>query len=253
MPPERTKEELTRALAAQQDERLALQRRLAQAERLAALGALAAKLAHELGTPLHSVAGHLDLVLSDRDLSRAHRERLEIVAGEVDRLTGLIRDNLKDLRAPQPKPEPTDLNALLSRTMDVMAPLLQARAVAVELDLAPNAAVPFDCDPRQVEQVLLNLIQNSLDAMPGGGRLVIRTAVTETGRAISVCDTGSGAPTAVANRVFEPFFTTKEAGRGTGLGLSVCLEIARNHGGGILFDSRPEIGTVVTLTLGEVV
>jgi signal transduction histidine kinase len=239
-------------LAAGQSELQAHQRRLGRAERLAALGALAARLAHELGTPLHSVAGHLDLLLSDDGLPEALRERALVIAGEVDRLGALIRTHLKRLRSPQPEIEATDLAALVNKIIDLMRPLLEVRCVAVELDLTPGSAEPYPCDPRQVEQVVLNLVQNALDAMPQGGNLILRTVVTEHGRAISVADTGSGVAAEHLDRVFEPFFTTKGAGHGTGLGLSLCREIAHNHGGDIVLDSKPGMGTVVTLTLGTV-
>jgi len=239
------------ALATEQEDLLQLQQRLARAERLAALGAIVGQLAHELGTPLHSVAGHLDLMLSDPALPAAVRERAEIVAGEVDRLGALLRGYLRRLRAPGPRVAPTDVNAEARRIVRLLEPLLGRRSVAVELDLDPEAAAPFACDPRQIEQVILNLVHNALDAMPGGGRMVLRTAVTESGRAISVADDGRGIAPEALPRVFEPFFTTKAAGQGTGLGLSLCREIARGHGGDIVLDSRPGLGTVVTLTLAE--
>jgi len=243
--------QLRLALATEQEDLLQLQQRLARAERLAALGAIVGKLAHELGTPLHSVAGHLDLLLRDPALPAAVRERAEIVAGEVDRLGALLRGYLRRLRAPGPRLAPTDVNAEVRRILRLLDPLLGRRSVAVELDLDPAAAAPFPCDARQIEQVTLNLVHNALDAMPGGGRLILRTAVTESGRAISVADDGQGIAPEALPHVFEPFFTTKAAGQGTGLGLSLCREIARGHGGDIVLDSRPGLGTVVTLTLVE--
>ena len=95
----------------------------------------------------------------------------------------------------------------------------------------------------------MNLIQNALDAMPEGGRLTVRTAATDGGLAISVGDDGAGIAEEHLDQVFEPFFTTKATGRGTGLGLFLCREIARKHGGDIALDSRPGLGTVVTMTL----
>ena len=239
-------------LAAGQSELQAHQRQLGRAERLAALGALVARLAHELGTPLHSVAGHLDLMLADDGFPAVLRERALVIAGEVDRLGALIRNHLKRLRSPQPEIEPTDLSSLVRKIIDLMRPLLEVRSVSVELDLPPDAGEPFLGDPRQIEQVVMNLVQNALDAMPQGGNLILRTMVTENGRAISVADTGCGVAPEHLDRVFEPFFTTKGAGQGTGLGLPLCREIAHSHGGDIVLDSKPGMGTVVTLTLGTV-
>ncbi|MHC4409539.1 MAG: sensor histidine kinase [Planctomycetota bacterium] len=243
--------ELNDALAERQSALLVHQRRLAGAERLAALGALVARLAHEVGTPLHSIAGHLDQMLADEQLPGAARDRVEIIGGEVDRLISLIRGHLRRLRAPDPELEETNLAALIARILGVMDPVLDVRSIEVRYDEAPGASEPFLCDPRQVEQVVLNLVQNALDAMPTGGTLVIRVSQTESGHAISVADSGSGVPAEIQDRVFEPFFSTKEAGQGTGLGLALCREIARGHGGDILLDSEPGIGTVVTLTLGS--
>jgi signal transduction histidine kinase len=237
--------------AAGQTELLVLQRRLGRAERLAALGAMVARLAHEMGTPLHSVAGHLDLLLADEGLPSRVRERAEIALGEVERLGMMIREHLRWLRSPEPDPAPTDLNALVQRIMAVMRPVLENRSITLTLDLDPEAAAPFACDARQVEQVVMNLVQNALDAMPRGGSLALRTAMTSSGRAISICDDGEGIPLEVMDRVLEPFFTTKAAQRGTGLGLSLCQEIARSHGGDIVLDSKSGVGTVVTVTLTD--
>lgn len=231
------------------DRLLGLQRRLAEAQRAAALGAVVGRLAHELGTPLHSIAGHVDILLGSPEFPEELRARGQIVASEVRRLSALIRGYLRRLRPPDPERRPTDLNALVERTVRVLEPALSARAIRPELDLDPRAGESFPCDPDHVEQAIVNLVQNALDAMHGGGRVVLRTAVTEGGRAISVCDSGRGILPEHIDRVFEPFFTTRTAERGSGLGLTICREIAHSHGGDILLDSDPALGTVVTLTL----
>ncbi len=228
---------------------LELQRRLAQSQRVAALGALVGRLAHELGTPLHSISGHLDLVLDEPDLSVDARRRLEIVSGELGRLSVLIRRYLRRLRAPDPEATPTDVRAVVHGVVKVMDPLLQRRKIRVAFDHGEGTDAPLACDREQVEQVVVNLIQNACDAMPTGGHLTVRTSATPTGRTISVCDTGGGVSPDGLEHVFEPFFSTKGAGRGTGLGLAICREIARAHGGDVLLDSEPGVGTVVTLTL----
>ena len=228
---------------------LSLQRKLSQSQRAAALGALAGRLAHELGTPLHSIAGHLDLMLADEDLAGDLRRRTEIVSGEVTRLSALIRRYLRRLRTPDPAPRPTDVRALVESVLDVLEPLLERQGIELELDFEAGVEEPILCDGDQVEQVVLNLVQNAIDAMPDGGRLVLRAGPTEDGRAISVCDSGRGIPSRYIDYVFEPFFTTKGARQGSGLGLAICREIARAHGGDILLDSKPGLGTIVTLTL----
>jgi signal transduction histidine kinase len=228
---------------------LALQRKLAQTQRAAALGALVGRLAHELGTPLHSIAGHLDLMLADADLTEKLRKRTEIIAGEVSRLSVMIRRYLRRLRTPGPLPTPTDVHAVLQGVLEVLEPLLRRQQIVLELDIEPGVEKPIACDRDQLEQVIVNLAQNAIDAMPRGGALVIRASSTGEGRAISFCDSGRGVPSEYMTYVFEPFFTTKEEGRGSGLGLAICREIARAHGGDIRLDSKPGEGTIVTVTL----
>ena len=236
-------------LEASHDELLRAQRRVARAERLAALGALAARVAHELGTPLHSIAGHLDLLLREKDLSDDARERATIVAGEVDRLAALIRRQLVRLRAPESTFGPQNINGLLRHVQALMDPTCAARGIRMVLDLEPGTEEPVLCDRDQVEQVLLNLVQNAIDAMPDGGVLTLRSGAAGEGRAISVSDSGCGIEKEHLDRIFEPFFSTKALGRGTGLGLALCRDIARGHGGDLVLDSKTGLGTVVTLTL----
>ena len=234
------------------DPLLALQRRLSQTQRLAALGALVARLAHEVGTPLHSVGGHLDLLERDPSLGDDQRRRVRIVAGEVQRLSQLIRRYLQRLKAPEPQPTLTDMPQLVDSVCEVLEPVFARRGIRVGVEWTEPARAPFACDAEQVEQVILNLLQNAVDAMPEGGSLTIRGGHTAQGRSLSVADSGTGIAPDALDHVFEPFFTTKSSGRGSGLGLAICREIARAHGGDLMLDSRPGIGTVVTFTLEDV-
>jgi signal transduction histidine kinase len=235
-------------LLARHEESIELQRRLAQAERAAALGELVGRIAHELGTPLHSVAGHLQLMLQSPELSNELRDRVEVVAGEVDRLSALIRSHLRRLRSPRPRTQTVDLGQLVRHVAAVVEPELRTRQIRLQLALAPGA-LDVACDRDQIEQVLLNLVQNAIDAMSAGGQLVVRTLSVDEGHAVSVCDDGAGIAEDHVARIFDPFFTTKEEGRGSGLGLPLCREIARNHGGDLRVDSKPGEGTVATVLL----
>ncbi|MDA1194599.1 MAG: ATP-binding protein [Planctomycetota bacterium] len=226
-----------------------LQRRLAQSQRLAALGALVARLAHELGTPLHSIAGHVDLVLEDERLPEDARRRIDIIGGEVRRLSRLIRRYLEKLRTPAPAPAPTDVPGLVREVVGLLEPVIAGRGVDLTLDFEAGSERPIPCDREQVEQVVVNLVQNAIDAMPEGGDLAVRVGVAGRGLVISVCDSGHGIAPDIREHVFEPFFSTKEGGRGSGLGLAICREIARAHGGDVLLDSKAGMGTVVTLII----
>lgn len=242
---------LRRRFRMRHDELIATQQRLARAERAASLGLLVGQIAHEVGTPLHSIAGHLQLVLEDDALPHGIQDRLRIVAGEVQRLHHLIEGHLAALRPPAPAREPVILNRLIAETAALMRPLIDARRLRLELDSDPSMDHPVDCDPGQVRQALVNLVQNAIDASEEGGSILIRSAAAAQGVAISVCDSGAGLDPALAEHVFDPGFSEKGKGRGNGLGLSICREIARRHGGEVLFDSAPGEGTVVTLVLSR--
>ena len=144
----------------------------------------------------------------------------------------------------------TDLNALVESLLAMMQPVLDAHGITVLRELDEAAGEEFSCDALQVEQALVNLIQNAIDAMAGGGSLRVTTRCAGRGRVISVADNGSGVAEEDVDRLFEPFFSTKSQSGGCGLGLVICREVARNHGGSIVLDSKPGLGTVVTLTLG---
>ena len=228
---------------------LDLERRRGRTQRLAALGALVARLAHELGTPLHSIAGHVDLVMRDEGVPPAARARLELVSQEVRRLSRLIRRYLERLRTPLPAPEPQDLHAVVQDVLAMLGPVLAERDIALGIDVDEGVEAPIAFDRDQIEQVVFNLVQNAIDAMPKGGTLTIRLGCSGLGRSLSVCDSGRGVAPDVREHVFEPFFTTKGGGRGSGLGLAICREIARAHGGDVRLDSKPGLGTVVTVTI----
>lgn len=226
-----------------------LERRLAETQKMAALGALVARLAHEIGTPLHSMGGHLDLLLADPGVGESARRRVEILSGEVSRLSMLIRRYLVRLRPPEPARRSTDLAALCRHVVDILEPSLESRGIELGIDVGGAGAAPVACDRHQIEQVLLNLVQNAVDAMPAGGLVTIRLDGSDEGRTISVADSGRGFPEHLRDRIFEPFFTTKPPGRGSGLGLAICREVAQAHGGDIRFDSKAGVGTTVTLSI----
>lgn len=243
--------------------------RLTELERLAAAGQTAAQFAHEVGTPLNLISGHVQLLrsrLSDDDSAKA---RLETIGAQIERIERIVREMMDRTRPTRAKLMPVDLNALLVRIFDATAPSLDARRVQLETELAEDLP-QINGDADRLQQVFINLINNALDAMPEGGTLSVRT-----GRAVSYekeathdgpeadassahlvfvefADTGFGMSEELRARIFDPFYTTKSTGHGTGLGLVVVRQVTREHGGEIKVESERGKGARFRLTLGGV-
>ncbi len=243
-----------RRLLAETERTVALQQQLRRAATLAVAGRLASALAHEVGTPLNIISGRAEFVLKSPGLDPTARQDLEIVVAQIDRISGIIGSLLDTVRAQAPEPQPTAF-------ADVLEPLLPLlRHSARQRDVALTTGVPADLPPMLVDsgrmqQVLINLVLNAIEATPAGGRVrVTAAAAAHEGRpgvSITVADTGPGIPPALAGRVFEPFFTTKPRGAGTGLGLAICRDIVREHGGDIRFEPAPEGGTAFVVWMPE--
>ncbi|OYT73329.1 MAG: hypothetical protein CFK52_01790 [Chloracidobacterium sp. CP2_5A] len=231
----------------------AMTRRLTDMERLAVAGQTAAQLAHEVGTPLNLISGHVQLLSADLDGNAKARARLETIGAQIERIERIVRAMLDRTRPDVSEHQLLDLNGALRRTFEVIQPALDAKNVRLITQLE---AVPLLMRgaPDHLQQVFINLFNNALDAMPDGGQLTVTSARWEAGGSaeqfvVEVSDTGQGMPEEVRARIFEPFFTTKPRGSGTGLGLVVVRQIIRDHGGDITVTSRPGCGATVRLTL----
>jgi two-component system, NtrC family, sensor kinase len=235
---------------------------------LATLGQLAAQLAHEIGTPLSSVSGHLQLALLQRDLQPALRDRLEVGSREIERISRIVRDYLDSTRPLEPERKPTDLPRLVDEAIELTRAVDTRRArgaqVVREIDSggAGNGAALRDLvtDPGLLRQILVNLLTNALDAVGNGqdgkdGKAGKDARVTVAARAekdsvlITVRDTGHGIPADDLKRIFEPFYTTKGRGKGTGLGLAICRQLTAALGGTISVDSEPDRGSTFFVRL----
>jgi signal transduction histidine kinase len=242
-------------LVAETERTVELQQQLRQAETLAVAGKLATAIAHEVGTPLNIISGRAEFVLRTATLDDAARKDLEVIVGQIERISGIIRALLDTVRPRPPEIVATSLAEVLERTLPLLRHPARRRQVTLQTprggDLPPLAA-----DPGQLEQVLINLVLNALDATPAGGEVEVSArVVTEHGRpgvAVSVRDTGPGIPSELTLRVFEPFFTTKPAGRGTGLGLAICRDIVRAHGGELRVENRGGEGATLTVWIPAV-
>ncbi len=228
-------------------------RRLTEMERLAAAGQTAAQFAHEVGTPLNLISGHVQLLGAGLNGDARARTRIETIGVQIERIERIVRGMLDRTRPEDTERAPVDLNALLERIFEVTHPALDARQVVLDADMEsdlPRISGTFD----RLQQVFINLINNALDAMPGGGTLTItsraRPAEDHSGKRdviVEVSDTGTGMPESVRARAFDAFFTTKERGRGTGLGLVVTRQIVREHDGDIEIVSVVGKGTTLRL------
>ena len=227
---------------------LTLREALARAEQMAALGQMAANMAHQIGTPLNLISGYVQLMIQDARAAGESRQRLETIQTQIGRVVAAVRAMLDYARRPTLQSQSVDVAQLVEQISEISRPALRAASVDVRLKI--DSDLPrIQADPVQLELALLNLVSNALDAMPRGGQLEIAAAREGEGVRMTVSDTGAGIPPDVLPRVFEPWVTTKAAGRGTGLGLSITREVIVSHGGSIAVRSEPGRGTVFTLDL----
>lgn len=229
-----------------------LQRSLSHAERLAVSGRIMAEVAHELGTPLHSVAGHLELLRQDLppqlQAGDAGR-RLAIMEGQLARMTEIIGQLLDLTRRSPGEPGSVDVGPLVQETVELVRPGALAAGLALTVDVEPHVP-PVRGHAGQLRQVVLNLLTNALDATPAGGQVTVRVSRPEAGLVeIAVSDTGHGIPPAIRKQIFDPFFSTKEPGRGTGLGLFISAQIVRDHGGHLEVESEEGRGSCFRVLL----
>ncbi|HEX6809635.1 MAG TPA: ATP-binding protein [Gemmatimonadaceae bacterium] len=222
--------------------------RLAETERLAAVGELVAGVAHEVNNPLCTISAFAQLLQRDGGMSADQRESVDIIASETMRASQVLRDLLTFARRSEADSTTIQLNELIERTMRLRSYEMSSLGIASEQVLAAELPT-VQGDPRQLQQVLLNLVMNAIQAMEplGGGTLRIITRRDDDRVLLEVADTGRGIPAEARAHVFEPFFTTKRDG--TGLGLSVSYGIVAAHGGAISIAHTDAGGTMFRVTL----
>ena len=250
------------------ESRLALERQLQQAQKLATVGRLASEVAHEIGTPLNVVSGRAEAIQRRLDPDHPLARHVATILRQVERISGIIRQLLEYTRPRRPAAHPLDVRQSLSRAVELLEPL--ARHRQVDLRVESPAPLPFiQADPDLLQQVLLNLVSNALDATSAGGSIRLSANLEEPGEpaeaggaarprvsrgrpegpvlTVAVVDTGAGMSRPQLERVFEPFFSTKDRKGGTGLGLPIVEDIVRAHGGAIQIESAEGLGTTVLL------
>ncbi len=240
-------EEKNRDLAMTNEEMYFLQRRLTELERRAAVGEGLAVVAHELGNPLHSISGHLELLQEEPGLPDGVKRPLQIISSQADRMIKVLKTLLAIFRSSEPARESVDILLLVEEVVALAEPRL--RAAEVRVSLLPEGELPsVMADPHALQGLFINLLENALDAIGRGGTIAIRLEAGERGITVQVRDSGPGIPEALHSRIFDPFFTTKK--RGTGLGLAVCRKIVDDLGGEIRLGDLPGGHLVVLLPYG---
>jgi len=222
-----------------------MEEQVRRSDRLAAIGELAAGMAHEIRNPLASLSGSISMLKEELQFEGTGRELMEIVTGEISRLDALITDFLGFASPREPLVCPTDLSALVRETATL---LRQSHLGPWRIEVVEQGDLPVvaEVDPHLVRQVFWNLSRNAVEAMPGGGRLEISVGSTPDAATVTFADNGGGIPGAAMPKIFTPFFSTKEGG--TGLGLAIVFKIVEAHGGHIDVESAPGRGTTVQVT-----
>ncbi len=225
--------------------------RLRRAENLASLTTLAAGVAHEIKNPLGSISIHIQLMQKSLNRDKLINEEtagkyLEILNEEVERLNNIIVDFLFAVRPMNPTMKKSDINTVLTDLLEFVKFELEEASVSIECDF--QAELPkLEIDEKYIKQAILNIIKNSVAAMPNGGVMNFKTVMDESFVHIYICDTGTGISEENMSKIFEPYFTTKQFG--SGLGLTVVYKIIKEHGGDILLESVKNQGTTFTINL----
>jgi signal transduction histidine kinase len=226
-------------------------------EKMASIGLLAAGMAHEIGTPLASIMGYAELAAGEALDTGTVQDYARRISGDCARIDRIVRGLLDYSRPRAATVEPCDIRRLVASTLE----MLSQQGALKEIRLATDYDEELSgvcVNPHQLQQVLINLLINSRDAMPSGGKLAVRVKADSSRRLsgqtvsslrIDVLDSGSGIPAENLKRIFDPFFTTKAPGKGTGLGLAISARIIEGFGGRIEVQSRKGTGTCFSIWL----
>jgi two-component system, NtrC family, sensor kinase len=239
---------------------------LNRSERLAAVGQLVASVAHEVGTPLHSIAWHVQALAEEPGATPDMQRRVAIIDEQLARVVRIIQDLLSSTRPRQPEPKWLPVGEVVGPAPVLMEPAFHEKGIILTVDIPKDLPLVW-ADKEKIHQVLVNVLANALAATPPQGRVTIVVESREAssdeldrGRlvadamsplviTITVQDTGCGMPEADVGKAFEPFFTTKAVGKGTGLGLFLSRESVLAHGGSLVLTSEIGRGTMVTMIL----
>jgi signal transduction histidine kinase len=217
-----------------------------RAERLSAIGQLSAGLAHEIRNPLASISGAAAILARGQHLDPKSAKCLAIITSECERLNGLLTNFLNFARPRPPRLQNVQIEPVLENVLALARHGVRGKTVHFEKTIAIGLQ-SVECDPEQLEQVLLNLMINAIEASPDGGVVTLSAAAEDSSMAIGIADQGHGVAPAHIDRLFDPFFTTKE--QGTGLGLPVAHQIVRQMGGSLLAKANSGQGMTFSVVL----
>jgi signal transduction histidine kinase len=270
----KAREEAARAALARETENLlkantqlvSAKDQLNRSERLAAVGQLVASVAHEVGTPLHSIAWHVQALAEEPGVTPEMKRRVTVIDEQLTRVVRIIQDLLSSTRPRLPEPTWLPVEQVISPAAVLMEPAFHAKEITLTVEIPKDLPLVW-ADKEKLHQVLVNVLANALAATPPHGTVSVSAGVRaasadelDRGRrvvnamspqviAVSVRDTGCGMPETDVQKAFEPFFTTKAVGKGTGLGLFLSRETVLAHGGSLSLESDTSQGTTVTVTL----
>lgn len=228
-------------------DRASLEEQLRVSEKMAAIGLLAAGVAHEVNTPLTGISSFTQMLLDKADPADPKTQLLEKIERQTFRAAKIVNSLLNLARPSDGEAGMVDVNAIIGDVLSLLEHQFRGSRIQVRRDL--TSAAPIRGFEYKLQQVFLNLFLNARDAMPKGGWLSVSSSVASGVVTVEVADTGSGIPSEQLSRIYDPFFTTKADGRGTGLGLSVTYGIVQEHGGALTCESVVGQGTRFTLTL----
>lgn len=240
--------EMSRKMAADIEELRKLNEQLIRTEKLAAMGTLAAGVAHEVNNPLASISSLIQMMQSRDGVAEDTREQLKLISTQIQRISQVTRDMMDFARVRPAAKRMVQINDVIEKSLRLASFDNSFQKLELKTDLKPDIPEVL-ADSDQLQQVFLNLFLNARDAMPEGGELCMRTGVKNREIRIEVADSGPGVEEKDLKHIFDPFFTTKPAGKGTGLGLAVCYGIVTAHGGHIEIENNNGAGTTFIVIL----
>ncbi|MCH7947213.1 MAG: GAF domain-containing protein, partial [candidate division Zixibacteria bacterium] len=213
------------------------QEQLVHSERLAVLGEMSAKIAHEINNPLGIMKNYLLMIKRAKTKPAEAAKYLEIVGQEIDRVTSIVKEMINFHRPQNVEFKIINVLPVLDGVIEFLSPQLKNKDIEIIKKYSPDCP-RVEASADNLKQVFINVIMNSMDAMPDGGKIEIAANKFHDKLQLQICDSGCGVPEEVLPSIFEPFFTTKDESQGTGLGLAVCADIIKKHNGTINFRNR---------------